>query len=65
MDKLAKKIASGSSRLSLLLPEFVNPAGSSMRAFVLDGEFAFEQLPAALAHLETRRVRGKAVLKVR
>jgi Zinc-binding dehydrogenase len=65
VDKLAKKIASGSSRLSFLLPEFVNSAGSSMRAFVLDREFAFEQLPAALTYLEAGRARGKVVLRVK
>ena len=32
---------------------------------VIDREFAFEQLPAALGHLETGRTRGKVVLKVR
>jgi NADPH:quinone reductase-like Zn-dependent oxidoreductase len=65
VDKLAKKIASGSSRLSFLLPEFFNFAGSSMRAFVLDREFAFAQLPAALTYLEAGRARGKVVLRVK
>ena len=32
---------------------------------VIDREFPFEQLPAALGHLETGRARGKVVLKVR
>ena len=32
---------------------------------VIDREFAFEQLPAALAYLEAGRARGKVVLKVR
>jgi len=32
---------------------------------VIDREFAFEQLPAALGHLETGRARGKVVLKVK
>ena len=32
---------------------------------VVDREFAFEQLPAALAYLEAGRARGKVVLKVR
>ena len=32
---------------------------------VVDREFAFEQLPAALTYLEAGRARGKVVLKVR
>jgi len=32
---------------------------------VIDREFAFEQLPAALTYLEVGRARGKVVLKVR
>jgi alcohol dehydrogenase len=32
---------------------------------VIDREFAFDQLPAALIYLETGRARGKVVLKVR
>ncbi len=32
---------------------------------VIDREFAFEQLPAALSYLETGRARGKVVLRVR
>ncbi len=32
---------------------------------VIDREFAFEQLPAALSYLEGGRARGKVVLKVR
>ncbi len=36
-----------------------------MRTFVLDREFAFEQLPAALTYLEARRARGKVVLRVK
>jgi alcohol dehydrogenase len=32
---------------------------------VIDREFAFEQLPAALSCLEAGRARGKVVLKVR
>jgi alcohol dehydrogenase len=32
---------------------------------VIDREFAFEQLPAALSYLEAGRARGKVVLKVR
>jgi alcohol dehydrogenase len=32
---------------------------------VIDREFAFEQLPAALTYLEAGRARGKVVLKVR
>jgi len=31
---------------------------------VIDREFAFEQLPAALGHLEKGRARGKVVLRV-
>ncbi|KRR29295.1 hypothetical protein [Bradyrhizobium retamae] len=65
MDKLAKKIAPGSSRLSFLLPEFFNFAGSSMRAFVLDREFAFAQLPAALTPPGSRPGAGKVVLRVK
>ncbi|MEH2540218.1 MULTISPECIES: zinc-binding dehydrogenase [unclassified Bradyrhizobium] len=36
-----------------------------MRAFVLDREFAFAQLPAALTCLEAGRARGKVVLRVK
>ena len=32
---------------------------------VIDREFAFEQLPDALAYLEAGRARGKVVLKAR
>jgi alcohol dehydrogenase len=32
---------------------------------VVDREFAFERLPAALTYLEAGRARGKVVLKVR
>jgi alcohol dehydrogenase len=32
---------------------------------VIDREFAFEQLPAALTYLEAGRARGKVVLKLR
>jgi alcohol dehydrogenase len=32
---------------------------------VIDREFPFEQLPAALRHLETGRARGKVMLRVR
>jgi alcohol dehydrogenase len=32
---------------------------------VIDREFAFGQLPEALAYLETGRARGKVVLRVR
>jgi alcohol dehydrogenase len=32
---------------------------------MIDREFAFEQLPAALIYLEAGRARGKVVLKVR
>ncbi|HXO70576.1 MAG TPA: zinc-binding dehydrogenase [Bradyrhizobium sp.] len=32
---------------------------------VVDREFAFEQLPAALAYLEAGRARGKVVLRVK
>jgi NADPH:quinone reductase-like Zn-dependent oxidoreductase len=32
---------------------------------VIDREFPFEQLPAALSYLEAGRARGKVVLKVR
>jgi alcohol dehydrogenase len=32
---------------------------------VIDRQFEFEQLPAALGYLEAGRARGKVVLKVR
>jgi len=38
---------------------------SSVIVPVIDRQFEFEQLPAALTHLETGRARGKVVLKVR
>jgi alcohol dehydrogenase len=55
---------------------FTEPSGDQLREIaelvdrgairpVIDREFPFEQLPAALAHLETGRARGKVVLKVR
>jgi len=39
--------------------------GSGAIKPVIDREFAFEQLPAALSYLEAGRARGKVVLKVR
>ena len=55
---------------------FTEPDGDQLREIaalvesgaikpVIDREFAFEQLPAALAYLEAGRARGKVVLKVR
>ena len=55
---------------------FTEPSGDQLREIaalvecgaikpVIDREFAFEQLPAALAYLERGRARGKVVLKVR
>jgi alcohol dehydrogenase len=55
---------------------FTEPNGDQLREIaglvesgaikpVVDREFAFEQLPAALAYLEAGRARGKVVLKVR
>ena len=55
---------------------FTEPSGDQLREIadlvdrgaikpVIDREFPFEQLPAALGHLETGRARGKVVLKVR
>jgi alcohol dehydrogenase len=55
---------------------FTEPSGEQLREIadlvdrgaikpVIDREFPFEQLPAALGHLETGRARGKVVLKVR
>src|SRR5690349_9837855 len=55
---------------------FTEPDGDQLREIaglvdagaikpVIDREFAFEQLPAALAYLEKGRARGKVVLKVR
>lgn len=55
---------------------FTEPSGDQLREIaglvdrgaikpVIDREFAFEQLPAALGHLETGRARGKVVLKVK
>ena len=55
---------------------FTEPSGEQLREIaglvdsgaikpVIDREFAFEQLPAALTYLEKGRARGKVVLKVR
>jgi alcohol dehydrogenase len=55
---------------------FTEPNGEQLREIaglvdsgaikpVIDREFAFDQLPAALAYLEKGRARGKVVLKVR
>ncbi|MET0677414.1 MAG: NADP-dependent oxidoreductase [Bradyrhizobium sp.] len=55
---------------------FTEPSGDQLREIaglvdrgairpVIDREFPFEQLPAALAHLENGRARGKVVLKVK
>ncbi|HMM91625.1 NADP-dependent oxidoreductase [Bradyrhizobium sp.] len=55
---------------------FTEPNGDQLREIaelvdrgaikpVIDREFPFEQLPAALGHLETGRARGKVVLKVK
>jgi alcohol dehydrogenase len=55
---------------------FTEPSGDQLREIaelvdrgaikpVIDREFPFEQLPAALGHLETGRARGKVVLRVR
>lgn len=55
---------------------FTEPSGDQLREIaelvdrgairpVIDREFAFEQLPAALSYLETGRARGKVVLKVK
>ena len=55
---------------------FTEPSGDQLREIaglvesgaikpVIDREFAFEQLPAALTYLEAGRARGKVVLKVR
>jgi len=54
---------------------FTQPSGDQLRTIaelvdrgairpVIDREFPFEQLPAALAHLEAGRARGKVVLNV-
>ena len=53
-----------------------NPNGDQLREIaglvdggaikpVIDREFAFEQLPAALTYLEAGRARGKVVLRVK
>jgi alcohol dehydrogenase len=55
---------------------FTEPSGKQLREIaslvdsgaikpVIDREFAFEELPAALAYLEKGRARGKVVLKVK
>jgi alcohol dehydrogenase len=55
---------------------FTEPSGDQLREItglvdagaikpVIDREFAFEELPAALAYLEKGRARGKVVLKVK
>ena len=55
---------------------FTEPNGDQLREIaclvdagaikpVIDREFAFDELPAALAYLEKGRARGKVVLKVR
>jgi alcohol dehydrogenase len=55
---------------------FTEPSGDQLRDIatlvdsgairpMIDREFAFEQLPAALIYLEAGRARGKVVLKVR
>lgn len=55
---------------------FTEPSGDQLREIaglvesgaikpVIDREFAFEQLPAALTYLEAGRARGKVVLKVK
>lgn len=55
---------------------FTEPDGDQLREIaghvdsgaikpVIDREFAFDQLPAALAYLEAGRARGKVVLRVR
>ena len=55
---------------------FTEPNGDQLREIarlvdsgaikpVIDSEFTFDQLPAALAHLEKGRARGKVVLKVK
>ena len=55
---------------------FIEPSGDQLREIaglvesgairpVVDREFAFEQLPAALTYLETGRARGKVALRVK
>jgi alcohol dehydrogenase len=55
---------------------FTEPSGDQLREIaglvdrgaikpMIDREFSFEQLPAALSYLETGRARGKVVLKVK
>jgi alcohol dehydrogenase len=55
---------------------FTEPSGDQLREIarlvdsgavkpVIDREFAFTELPAALAYLEKGRARGKVVLKVK
>ena len=67
----AASVASGASYCWF----FTEPDGDQLREIarlvdggaikpVIDREFAFEQLPAALAYLEAGRARGKVVLKV-
>ena len=68
----AASVASGASYCWF----FTEPDGDQLREIarlvdsgaikpVIDREFAFEQLPAALAYLEAGRARGKVVLKVK
>ena len=47
------------------LREIAGLVGAGAIKPVIDREFAFEQLPAALAYLEKGRARGKVVLKVK
>jgi len=47
------------------LREIAGLVGSGAIKPVIDREFAFEELPAALAYLEKGRARGKVVLKVK
>ena len=68
----AASVASGASYCWF----FTEPDGDQLREIarlvdsgaikpVIDREFAFEELPAALAYLEAGRARGKVVLKVK
>jgi alcohol dehydrogenase len=68
----AASVASGASYCWF----FTEPDGGQLREIarlvdsgaikpVIDREFAFEELPAALAYLEAGRARGKVVLKVK
>ena len=63
-------------RVPFIAGFFTEPSGDQLREIaelvdrgaikpVIDREFPFEQLPAALGHLETGRARGKVVLKIK